>query len=201
MAATLTDKQIRYAGRMILTYRPLPAADAFHRSQAKHRFLFGGNRSGKSQACIGFDLCSFALGLHPHRKTPKNATIWAAAGPASWRARFSIHRSLAERYYDETNDSIGDPAVALAAGARFGYANRHWGLSEVPNRYRGGAGKWAVARCHHVVVAQTKQPGRAIADSATARRNRETVFRDRLGQCPLHMIGIQPWRTKPLPKN
>ena len=77
--ATLTNEQIRYAGRAILTYRPLPAARTFHASTAKNRWLFGGNRSGKSQACIGYDLCSFALGLHPYRRTPKNATIWAAA--------------------------------------------------------------------------------------------------------------------------
>lgn len=82
MAATLTDRQIRYAGKKILLYRPRPAADEFHRSQAKNRWLFGGNRSGKSEANIGFHLCSFALGIHPYRKTPKNATIWAAAN--SW---------------------------------------------------------------------------------------------------------------------
>ncbi len=79
MAATLTNNQIRYAGRKILLYQPRPAAGLFHQSQAKNRWLFGGNRSGKSEANIGFDLCSFALGLHPYRKTPKNATIWAAA--------------------------------------------------------------------------------------------------------------------------
>ncbi len=79
MVATLTDSQIRYAGRKILLYRPLPALRDFHRSPAKNRWLFGGNRSGKSQGNIGFDLCSFALGLHPYRPAPKNATIWAAA--------------------------------------------------------------------------------------------------------------------------
>jgi hypothetical protein len=79
MVATLTDSKIRYAGKKILRYRPRPAADAFHRSQAKNRWLFGGNRSGKSEANIGFDLCSFALRLHPHRRTPKNAVIWVAA--------------------------------------------------------------------------------------------------------------------------
>lgn len=82
MVATLTNEQIRYAGRKILLYRPRPAADAFHRSPAKFRWLVGGNRSGKSEANIGFDLCSFALGLHPHRRTPQNAVIWAAAN--SW---------------------------------------------------------------------------------------------------------------------
>jgi hypothetical protein len=39
----------------------------------------GGNRSGKSEGNIGYDLSAFALGVHPFRRTPKNATIWAAA--------------------------------------------------------------------------------------------------------------------------
>ena len=72
-AATLTNDQIRYAGRKILSYRALPAARAFHASPAKNRWLFGGNRSGKSESNIGFDLCSFALGVHPHRRTPSAA--------------------------------------------------------------------------------------------------------------------------------
>ncbi len=102
MVATLTDKQIRYAGRKILTYRPLPAPREFHRSPAKHRFLFGGNRSGKSQACIGFDLCSFALGIHPYRKTPKNATIWAAAnawelvGKLLWQEKIKAYLPMGQ---------------------------------------------------------------------------------------------------------
>jgi len=45
MVATLTNNQIRYAGKKILLYRPLPSMAAFHRSQA-NRWLFGGNRCG-----------------------------------------------------------------------------------------------------------------------------------------------------------
>ncbi|MBL7107516.1 MAG: hypothetical protein ISS77_07925, partial [Phycisphaerae bacterium] len=78
----LNNEQIRYAGRKILQYQPLPAPKRFHTSQAKNRWFFGGNRSGKSEASIGYDLCSYALGIHPHRRTPKNSTIWAAAN--SW---------------------------------------------------------------------------------------------------------------------
>ena len=78
----LTDRQIRNIGRKILLYRPLPAPREFHKSQAKNRWIFGGNRSGKSESCIGYDLCSYALGIHPYRQTRRNATIWAAAN--SW---------------------------------------------------------------------------------------------------------------------
>ena len=57
----LTDRQIRNIGKKILLYRPLPAPQGFHRSLAKNRWIFGGNRSGKSEICIGNDLCSYAL--------------------------------------------------------------------------------------------------------------------------------------------
>jgi len=73
------DQQIQKFGTKILTYDPLPAMELFHASQAKNRWLCGGNRSGKSEGNIGYDLCSFALGIHPFRVTPKEATIWAAA--------------------------------------------------------------------------------------------------------------------------
>lgn len=75
----LTDRQIQMTGRKILTYRPLPEAARFHESSAKFRWFFGGNRSGKSEASIGYDLCSFALDVHPHRATPMHAVIWAIA--------------------------------------------------------------------------------------------------------------------------
>lgn len=93
----LTDRQIRSVGKAILLYRPLPAMREFHSSPKKNRFLFGGNRSGKSESCIGFDLGSFALGVHPYRKTPKNATIWAAAntwqlvGKLLWREKIKTY--------------------------------------------------------------------------------------------------------------
>jgi len=46
-----------------------------------HNYFAGGvihHNSGKSHANIGFDLCAFALGLHPFRHTPEKALIWAA---------------------------------------------------------------------------------------------------------------------------
>ena len=66
----LSNRQMRSTGRAILEYGPLPALKGFHKSQAKYRWLFGGNRSGKSEGNIGFDLCSYALGVHPYRMTP-----------------------------------------------------------------------------------------------------------------------------------
>jgi len=77
--AKLTNEQIRAIGKAILLYRPLPAMREFHASPAKNRWVFGGNRSGKSHGNIAYDLCSFALGVHPYRRTPKDAVIWAGA--------------------------------------------------------------------------------------------------------------------------
>jgi terminase large subunit-like protein len=78
----LTTQQIRDVGEAIAVYQPLPAAKAFHPSRKPIRWLFGGNRASKSTTNIGFDMCSFALGVHPVRKTPKNAVIWACT--ANW---------------------------------------------------------------------------------------------------------------------
>ena len=80
----LTDRQIRNIGKKLLLYRPLPAPREFHKSQAKNRWIFGGNRSGKSESCIGYDLCSYALGIHPYRRLSSytgqdHPIIWAAA--------------------------------------------------------------------------------------------------------------------------
>lgn len=82
LADTITNREIDLLGAKLLLYEPLPAPAEFHRSQAKFRWIFGGNRSGKSESNIGFDLCSFALGVHPFRFTLPNSTIWAVAN--SW---------------------------------------------------------------------------------------------------------------------
>jgi hypothetical protein len=98
----LTDSKIRNVGRAILLYKPLPAPREFHKSQAKNRWLCGGNRSGKSESNIGFDLCSFALGVHPYRRTPKDATIWAAAntwplvGKLLWSEKIKTYLPLSQ---------------------------------------------------------------------------------------------------------
>ena len=76
-------------------YRPLPAAEKFHHSLARFRWGFGGNRSGKSESNVGYDLCAFALGIHPARRTPDNAVIWAVAdtwplvGKLLWKEKIS----------------------------------------------------------------------------------------------------------------
>ena len=94
--ALIADEAIDLTGRKILEYDPLPAPKRFHRSQAKNRWIMGGSRSGKSESCIGYDLCTYALNIHPRRtppslyeldiapytKEPKKVTIWAVSN--SW---------------------------------------------------------------------------------------------------------------------
>ena len=72
-------QSIRQLGKAICVYKPLPAPELFHQSLAKYRWELGGNRSGKSESNIGYDLTTFSLGIHPARPTPPNATIWACA--------------------------------------------------------------------------------------------------------------------------
>lgn len=93
----ISDKALLSVGLKLLEYRPLPALREFHASQAKYRRLFGGNRSGKSEGNIGYDLCSYALGVHPSRKTPEKAVIWAIAdtwplvGKLLWGEKISTY--------------------------------------------------------------------------------------------------------------
>jgi len=86
MVTMAAAKQIcSYVGGTLFRYKALADTKSFHRSQSKIRWVLGGNRSGKSEANIGADLSSFALGIHPYKETPKrNITIWV--GAETWQA-------------------------------------------------------------------------------------------------------------------
>ena len=56
-------------------YRPLPAARAFHQSQAQHRVITGGNRSSKSYA-LAREVFWYATGLHPWRRVEIPNISW-----------------------------------------------------------------------------------------------------------------------------
>ena len=72
-----------------LDYRPVPQARRFHRSQARWRFLLGGNRSSKSHA-LAMETLWASTGCHPWRKyqTPNEGwyatTTWDKVGDTLW---------------------------------------------------------------------------------------------------------------------
>lgn len=48
---------------------------AFHRSKKRNRWVFGGNRSGKTE-CGAVEAVWYARGIHPYRKNRKNVSGW-----------------------------------------------------------------------------------------------------------------------------
>ena len=51
---------------------------AFHKCTKKNRWVFGGNRSGKTQ-CGAVETVWLARGIHPYRKNIKNASGWVVS--------------------------------------------------------------------------------------------------------------------------
>jgi phage terminase large subunit-like protein len=50
--------------------------EAFHRSLARIRWVFGGNRSGKTEAAVGSEPVWWATGEHPYREVPDPCRGW-----------------------------------------------------------------------------------------------------------------------------
>ena len=50
----------------------------FHKCQKKNRWVFGGNRSGKTE-CGAVESLYFALGIHPYRKNRKDVFGWVVS--------------------------------------------------------------------------------------------------------------------------
>ena len=51
---------------------------AFHRSQKRNRWVFGGNRSGKTE-CGAVECVYMARGIHPYRENRKNTVGWVVS--------------------------------------------------------------------------------------------------------------------------
>lgn len=104
---------VETVGEKLLLYKPLPSPALFHKSRAKFRWLLGGNRSGKSEANIGWDLSAYALCVHPYRITPSNAIIWAVAdtwalvGKLLWQEKIREYIP-ASRIYDISWHNVRD---------------------------------------------------------------------------------------------
>ena len=51
---------------------------AFHKCQKKNRWVFGGNRSGKTE-CGAVEAVYMARGIHPYRENRKNVCGWVVS--------------------------------------------------------------------------------------------------------------------------
>lgn len=150
-----TDDQLRAVGPGIEMYRALPAAKRFHQSLARFRWFFGGNRSGKSEANTGYDMCSYALGVHPYRATPRHATIWAIAptwdmvGAIVWQEKVKAYLPQAQiRSLSWHNRGRDIPAVIQTArGTRIEFKAFEQG--RVAFQGRDIAAVYADEQCEH----------------------------------------------------
>jgi hypothetical protein len=70
-------QKYRDARDPLLKYRPRPTQDAFHRSNARHKLLTGGNRSGKTSGGL-CDVGWLARNTHPYHKwvQPVRLFMW-----------------------------------------------------------------------------------------------------------------------------
>ena len=50
----------------------------FHKCNKKNRWVFGGNRSGKTE-CGAVETVWLALGIHPFKKNKKNVSCWVVS--------------------------------------------------------------------------------------------------------------------------
>ena len=71
---TRNDKLSRYnAGR-----KRHKKQIAFHRCKKRNRWVFGGNRSGKTE-CGAVECVYMARGIHPYRKNKQNVFGWVVS--------------------------------------------------------------------------------------------------------------------------
>ena len=83
-------KRIKYIDRLILEKSPCEKLEnynkkkvhkkqiAFHKCQKKNRWVFGGNRSGKTE-CGAVETVWLARGIHPYRKNKKDISCWVVS--------------------------------------------------------------------------------------------------------------------------
>ena len=81
--STLTPEKKKYYLERLeknpwLLYRPYPKQLEFHRSLARIRAFFGGNRSGKTRALIQ-EVLWYAMGLHPFKQIKTPVDIWVVS--------------------------------------------------------------------------------------------------------------------------
>lgn len=89
---------------------------AFHRSEKKNRWVFGGNRSGKTE-CGAVEVIYFARGCHPYRKINGATSGWVVS--LSTQVQRDVAQSKILHYLNP--DWIED--VVMLSGRKDNYAN------------------------------------------------------------------------------
>jgi hypothetical protein len=132
---TLSDDQKKqYLDRLernpFLLYIPHPTQKAFHKSNARIRAFFGGNRSGKTRAVVQ-ELLWYATGLHPYRKVAIPNDIWVVSldFPSSRDVvQPMIRQLLGSGYLKSWHET--DRIITLTNGSTISFSGL--GMGEIP---------------------------------------------------------------------
>ena len=76
---------------------------AFHRAQKRNRWVFGGNRSGKTE-CGAVECVWLARGIHPYRKNKDDVFGWVVSVSQQVQrdvAQAKVLKYLAPRYIED----------------------------------------------------------------------------------------------------
>ena len=64
----------------------------FHKSKKRNRWVFGGNRTGKTE-CGAVEVVWLARGVHPYKKNKKNITGWVVSVSRQVQRNFILSQS------------------------------------------------------------------------------------------------------------
>jgi hypothetical protein len=84
------ERKNRDGADLLKGYRPSAKQEAFHRDPRRFRWIFGGNRSGKSE-CGAAETVYTARGCHPYGRAVRDAQIWVVSLTAQ------VQRDVAQR--------------------------------------------------------------------------------------------------------
>lgn len=85
---------------------------AFHRCAKRNRWVFGGNRTGKTE-CGAAECVYLARGVHPYRKNKKDVFGWVVSLSAQ------VQRDVAQKRYSNTCVPTGlRTSLCFPAGKR-----------------------------------------------------------------------------------
>ena len=71
----------------------------FHKSQKRNRWVFGGNRTGKTE-CGAIETIWLSLGIHPYRKNKTSTECWVVS--LSQRVQKEVAQSKILKYLPKT---------------------------------------------------------------------------------------------------